>query len=166
MHASKKVFYIGIIAYSLLVLFFWDWPTMVGTTGTASVPWLGKMAVDILFTMGSAVLMFGPSLFANDEEDEDEFVLHKEDLPVSDNLLFGAFLVNIVGNLGWHGFQAAITDGTTSFYYSIWAVCEFVLLIMCWVLLMHTRKVTRRRAQKARREANQATRPQAVSEAA
>ena len=168
MHASKSVFYLGIIAYSVGILLFWDWPTMTGTTGTASAVWLAKMGVDILFVMGGAILLAGPALFAGEDDDDEEIVLHKEDLPVSDNLLFGMFLIDVIANGGWHAYQSVVTTDLTSFYYSVWTVAEFVLLILSAVLLMHTRKVTRRRAQKARREAqtNQAARPQSAREAA
>jgi hypothetical protein len=158
-HASKGIFYVGIIAYSVLILLFWDWPAMTATTGSLSAVWLAKMGIDVLFAMGGAIGLAGPALFASDDEGEDEIVLHKEDLPISDSLLFGAFLINILANGGWHAYQSVMTTDLTSFYYSIWTLAEFVLLILCWVLLSHTRKVQRRRALKARQEARG---PQAV----
>jgi hypothetical protein len=152
MHLSKKVLYISIIAYAVTLMIFQDWPAMTATTGTVSAMWLAKMFVDILFAGMGFVRLAGPTLFS-DDEDDDEVAIHEEDLHFSDTALFGLFMVNIMANGAWHAYLTVMTTDAVSFYYSLWTIAEAVILFFAGILFAHARKSQRKLARKAR-EAN------------
>jgi len=149
MHLSKKAIYIGIIVYSVAILVIEDWPVMLATTGTVSLMWLLKMGVDIAFAGMAAVRLIGPSLFADDEAD-DEVAIHEDDLHFSDTALFGFFLLDLAGNIGWHGYMTVMTTGAQSFYYSLWTIAEAIAIFFSWILWSHAIKMQRKAARKAR----------------
>lgn len=153
MHLSKRVLYFGIIVYSGMLLIFQDWGSMAATVGTVSALWLGKMLLDVGFAGMGFVRLAGPTLFADDEAD-DEVAIHSEDLAFSDTALFGLFMVNVMVNVmangGFHGYQTVMTTGAESLYYSIWFMAEAVVLFLSWILFSHARKAQVRAARKAR----------------
>lgn len=149
MHLSKKALYFGIIAFSAALLVLQDWPNMLGSTGTTSLAWLVKMFVDIAFAGMGLIRLVGPALFAEDEGD-DEVAIHEEDLHVSDTALFGLFLVNLVGNAGYHGYRTVMATGGESFYFSLWVMAEGVAILLSYVLWTHAVKVQRRLARQSR----------------
>lgn len=155
MKLSKSVLYLGIIAYSAMLLLFQDWPAMTMFIGTVSALFLGKMLIDVLFAGGAFVRLIGPALFSDDEGD-DEVAIHEEDLHFSDTALFGFFLVNVAANAAYHGYMSVMTTGGQSFYFSIWVMAEFVVLILTWVLFSHARKVQRVLARRSREAARAA----------
>jgi hypothetical protein len=158
MHLSKRFLYLGIIAYSAALLIFQDWGSMSSTVGTASALWLGKMVVDIGFMGMAFVRIAGPSLFA-EEENDDEVAIHAEDLAFSDTALFGVFLLNVALNTAFHGYQTVMTTGAVSMYFSIWFIVEVVILFLTWILFSHARKSQLRLARKSREAAAAANDP-------
>lgn len=152
MHLSKRSLYVGIIAYSAALLILQDWGAMLGTTSTVSMAWLAKMLVDILFIGMAVVRLAGPALFSDDDDDE-EVAIHEEDLHFSDTALFGLFLVNVLGNLGYHGYLTVMATGGESFYYSLWTLAEVVALFLSWILWTHAVKSQKRLARKSREQA-------------
>jgi hypothetical protein len=155
-HLSKKALYFGIVGYCAALLILQDWGAMLGTTGTVSAAWLVKMGLDIVFIGMAAVRLIGPALFADDEAD-DEVAIHAEGLHFSDTALFGFFMLNVVGNLGWHAYTTVMTTGAESFYYSLWTIAEAVALFFSWILWSHAVKVQRRQARKERDAAKATT---------
>lgn len=149
MHLSKRVLYFGIIGYSIALLVFQDWGSMSSTVGTASALWLGKMVLDIGFAGMGFIRLAGNTLFAEDEAD-DEVAIHAEDLAFSDTALFGAFMVNVLANTGFHGYETVMTTGAVSMYFSIWFIAEVVILFLTYVLFGHARKAQLAAARKAR----------------
>lgn len=143
MHLSKSVLYLGIIGYSIALLIFQDWGSMSAAVGTVSALWLGKMLVDVGFAGLGGIRLAGPSLFAEDESD-DEVAIHPEDLAVSDTALFGFFMVNIVANAAFHGYETVMTTGAVSLYFSIWFMVEAVALFLTYVLFSHAKKAQAR----------------------
>ncbi len=125
---------------------------MVDAVGALSAAWLAKMLFDILLAGMAGIRLVGPALFADDEAD-DEVAIHADDLAFSDTALFGIFLLNVVGNTAWHAYETVMLTGAMSFYYSIWAIVEFVVLFLTWILFMHARKAQLRSARRAREEA-------------
>jgi hypothetical protein len=167
MKLSKNTLYLGIIAYCGALLVFQDWGSMAAVAGTASALWLGKMVLDIGFVGIAGVRMAGDSLFADDEAD-DEVAIHAEDLAVSDTALFGLFMLNVLGNAGFHGYETVMTTGAVSLYFSIWFMAEIVVFLVTYILFSHARKSQARAARKARdlakaqaTQANVASDPQA-----
>lgn len=149
MHFSKSALYIGIIAYSAALLIFQDWYYQNVLVGTMSAMFLLKMAVDLCFAGAAGVRLAGPALF-DDNEGDDEVAIHSEDLHFSDTALYGIFLVNVLGNAGWHAYITTMTTGAESFGASIWCIVEFVILFFTWVLWTHAVKSQRAKARKAK----------------
>jgi hypothetical protein len=149
MHLSKRALYFGIVAYSVALLVFQDWGSMAGSVGTASALWLAKMVIDVGFVGMGGIRLLGNTLFADDEAD-DEVAIHAEDLAFSDTALFGLFMVNVLANGGFHGYQTVMTTGAVSMYFSIWFIAEAVVLFLTYVLFSHAQKAQARAARQAR----------------
>jgi hypothetical protein len=156
MHLSKKVLYIAIIGYAVALLIFQDWPAMVGSSGSVSAMWLGKMFVDIAFAGMGFLRLAGPAFFA-DEDDDDDVTIHPEDLQFSDTALFGLFMVNILANGAFHAYQTVMLTDALSFYYSLWTIAEAVMLFFAGILFSHARKAQKKLARKSREAAARAT---------
>src|SRR5277367_1518401 len=101
----KRMFLFGVIVYSAASLILLHWPAMAMSSGIqASGPFLGLMVLDILF-IGAAFIKMG--FFAGIDDDEtDEEGIHTSDVDVPAYWLYGAFLLNLIGNAGWHGYKA------------------------------------------------------------
>jgi hypothetical protein len=155
MHLSKKALYLGIIFYSIALLIFQDWGAMASTIGTVSFAWLGKMVLDLAFAGMGFIRLAGPTLFAEDEAD-DEVAIHAEDLAFSDTALFGLFLLNVAANAGFHGYVTVMSTGIQSTYFSVWFMAEVVVLFLTWILFSHAKKSQARAARRSR-EAAQST---------
>jgi hypothetical protein len=152
MHLSKRVLYLGIIAYSLALLIFQDWGSMAATVGTISALWLGKMVLDVGFAGTGFIRLAGNTLFADDEAD-DEVAIHPEDLAFSDTALFGLFMANVLANAGYHGYETVMQTGAVSLYFSIWFMAEAVVLFLTYILFAHARKAQLKLARKSREAA-------------
>jgi hypothetical protein len=150
MHLSKRVLYFGIIAYSIALLVFQDWGSMAATVGTVSALWLGKMLLDVGFAGLGAVRLAGPAFFADDEDDDEDVTIHAEDMAVSDTMLFGVFLANIVANLGFHAYATVTATGAESIYYSVWVIAEAVAFLFAALLFKNARAAQRKLARKTR----------------
>jgi hypothetical protein len=161
MHLSKRVLYLGIVAYSIALLIFQDWGSMSATVGTVSALWLGKMVLDVGFAGMGFIRIAGNTLFADDEAD-DEVAIHAEDLAFSDTALFGLFMLNVLANTGFHGYETVMTTGAVSLYFSIWFMAEVVVLFLTWILFSHARNAQLKAARKARAAADSAQGSQAT----
>jgi len=150
MHLSKSVLYVGIIAYSVALLLFQDWPAMTGTLGLISAAFLAKMGLDILFASMAGIRLVGPAFFADDENPEDDVAIHAEDLQFSDTALFGLFFVNVLANGGFHAYKTVTTLGGESFAFSLWVIVEFFALFLTFILWRHAVQSQRRKAARAR----------------
>lgn len=153
MHLSKGVLYVGIIAYSGAMLLFFDWPAQTAATGTANFAWLAKVLVDVAFIGLGLIRLLGPALFAEDEAD-DEVAIHEEDLHISDTALYGAFLLNVLGNAGFHAYMTSQVTGAESVFFTFVFVAEVLVLILTWVMWTHAIKAQKRAAQRARAQSN------------
>lgn len=158
MKLSKGTLYLGIIGYCIALLVFQDWGNMASNVGTISALFLGKMVIDIGFAGAAFVRLAGPSLFASDEAD-DEMAIHEEDLHFSDTALFGLFMVNVLANAGYHGYETVMTTGAVSTYYSIWFMAEVVVLFLTYILFTHAKKAQQRLARQSRRNQPDNLRP-------
>lgn len=76
--------------------------------------------------------------------------IHAEDLAFSDSALFGLFMVNVLGNTAFHGYETVMTTGANSIYFSVWFMAEVVVLFLTYILFSHAQKAQRRAARKAR----------------
>jgi hypothetical protein len=155
MHLSKKVLYIGIIAYSAALLIFQDYGPMPAAASIVSLMWLCKMFVDIVFAGMAFIRLAGPTLFAS-EDDDDEVAIHEEDLHFSDSALFGLFLVNVLGNGALHAYYTVQTTDAVSFYFSLWTIAEAIILFFTVILFKHASASQRKAARKARAAAQDA----------
>ena len=149
MHLSKKTLYWGIILYSAALALTMDLPMEMTTTGLRdSGPWLLKLLVDGLFIGMAFVRLAGPSLFA-DEDSDDEVAIHEEDLHFSDSMLFGLFLLDLAGNGVYHGYASLMSDGVSNIWNVSWLIAELIGLFLCWTLWTHAVKAQRSKARKA-----------------
>lgn len=156
MHVSKKIFYTGIIAYSLALLWMWDFWAGINSTGGTSYAFFGKMVVDIGFICAALIMLVGPSMFASDD-DEDDIGIHQEDLHMSGSSLFGLFTLNLVANGGYHVYLYGTTLGAESAYYVLWALAEVFGVFFCAMLWSHAVKAQKKLARKAKAAASGST---------
>jgi hypothetical protein len=149
----KRVFFFGIIAYSVAIFLLNDLPAAVGFTGVAALPWIAKCLVDFCFAGAAFFIMFG-SQIAWDDDDEES--IHAEDVKVPSTWLYALFGLNLLCNFGWHGYEFATLSGATALYNALWFFVEFVAMGLTWVFFSHARKIARREQRKARDAARNA----------
>jgi len=147
----KKMFLFSVIGYSVMLLVLNHWPNAVNNTGTAALPWMLLMLVDLAFAGSAFFKIVGPAFFAGDDED-DEISIHAEDVSVPDAWFYGMFAINLIANLGWHAYLFAQLTGVDSTYYSFWFLGEAVGLFLTIVFFRHAQQVARRQAKKAAME--------------
>jgi len=94
----RRVFFFGVIAYSVLILLLNDLPYATSYTGTAAMPFMLKCLVDISFAAFAAFKIFGSQI----HWDEDEVGIHEDDIKLPDAWFYGLFGLNLLGNFGWH----------------------------------------------------------------
>ena len=82
-----------------------------------------------------------------------EVAIHAEDLAFSDTALFGFFMLNVLANTGFHGYETVMTTGAVSLYFSIWFMAEVVVLFLTYILFSHAAKAQKRAARKSREAA-------------
>lgn len=140
----RKAFLIGVIAYSACLLAMQDWPQMIANTGAQSAPFLGLMLVDALFALAALVKLVGPAFFEGEEE---EVTVHADDVNVPDNWFYGLFGIDLVGHLGWHGYEAIMTTGGDSFFASIFVMVEVVAGALTFILFKYAQRVALRKAR-------------------
>ncbi len=141
----KRVFFFGVIVYSVMILLLNDWPGAVNQTGTAALPWIAKCLVDFSFGAFGLFKMFGDQI----HWDEDEVGVHPDDVSVPDTWLYGVFGLNLLGNFGWHGYEFATQAGASSVYNSVWFFVEFAAMFLTFILYKHAAQMARREARKA-----------------
>lgn len=141
----KRVFFFGVIVYSVMILLLNDWPGAIGATGTAALPWMAKCLVDFTFGAFGLFKMFGSQIHFDDEE----VGVHPDDIAVPDTWFYGIFGVNLLGNFGWHGYQFATQTGAASMYYSLWFFAEFAAMALTFIFYKHALDVARREARRA-----------------
>jgi hypothetical protein len=141
----KRVFFFGVVAYSVAILLLNDWPGAVNQTGTAALPWMAKCLVDFSFGAFALFKMFGSQI----HWDDDEVGVHPDDVSVPDTWFYGLFGLNLLGNFGWHGYEFATQSGTASVYNSIWFFAEFAAMALTFILYKHAAQVARREARRA-----------------
>ena len=122
----KRVFFFGVIAYSVAIFLLNDLPAAVGMTGTAALPWMGKCLIDLCFAGAAFFTMFGKQI----EWDDDEVGIHADDVKVPDTWLYGLFGINLLLNFGWHGYEFATLNGAASLYNAGWFFAEFVAMFL------------------------------------
>lgn len=149
----KRVFFLGVIAYSLAILLFNDWPAAINNTGTQALPWMAKCLIDVCFAGLGAFKLFGDQIHF----DEDEVGIHADDVSVPDVWLYGLFGLNLLGNFVWHGYEFATQTGFASTYNSFWFMGEFVAMLLTVVLYKHAAQVARRELRRANDARNGAT---------
>lgn len=121
---------------------------MIVNSGAEAAPWLAMMVVDIGFAAVSIIKLFGPGLFAGDEDDEP--LIDQNDVNVPDAWFYGLFGLNLLGNCGWHGYQAVMQTNFTSFYNSIWFLVEIFALVLTYLFFKHAQAVARKAARELR----------------
>ena len=145
----KRIFLLGVIAYSLSLLLLNHWPAAVGHSGVEAAPWMAMMLVDGLFIGSAFYKMVGPAFLSELGGDEDGIGLSHEDLNVPDAWFYGIFGVDLVANFGWHAYKFAVETGATSFGYSLWFMVEAVALFLTFVFFKHAQQSSRRARIKA-----------------
>ena len=143
----KHIFLIGVIVYSVASMVLQHWPAAVNYTGMAALPWMVLMVVDLGFAATAGIKLVGPALFASDDEEEN--ILDVEDLNVPDGWFYGLFGLNLLGNVGWHGYMFATETGAASFGFSIWFIVEVVAIALTFLFFKHAQKVARVKARKS-----------------
>jgi hypothetical protein len=143
----KRVFFFGVIAYSVVILLLNDMPAAVNLTGVAAAPWMAKCLVDLCFAGAAFFVMFGSQI---DWDDEDEEAIHADDVKVPSTWLYGLFGLNLLANFGWHAYEAAVLSGGASFYNLLWFFVEFVAMGLTFVFFSHARKIAKREQRRAR----------------
>lgn len=146
----KRVFFFGVVAYSVLIFLLNDFPAAINFTGTAAMPWMGKCLVDIAFTISAFFALFGDQI----EWDEDEEGVHADDVKVPAVWLYGLFGLNLLANWGWHGYEFATLTNAGSFYNGIWWIAESIAMFLTFVLFRHARATAIREARRARNAAS------------
>jgi hypothetical protein len=141
----KRVFFFGVIIYSVMIFLLNDLPAAVGFTGVAALPWMGKCLVDILFAGAAFFAMFGDQI----SWDDDEEGIHPDDVKVPSTWLYGLFGINLLANFGWHGYEFATLSGVESLYNAAWFFAEFVAMALTFILFKHAGQIARREAKRA-----------------
>lgn len=142
----KRVFFTGVVIYSILMILLNDWPAAIGNTGNAALPWMGKCLVDIGFALIGLYKLFGNQIHF----DEDEIGIHEDDISVPDTWLYGLFGLDLLANWGFHGYEFANQTGVVATYNSLWWMGESLAMVLTFVLYRHAMQVARREARKAR----------------
>jgi hypothetical protein len=141
----KKIFFFGVIAYSVLILLLNDLPIAVSVTGTAALPWMAKCLIDLTFAGAAFFAMFGSQI----QWDEEEEGIHPDDVKVPATWLYGLFGLNLLANFGWHGYEFATQSGAAALYNAIWFFGEFVAMLLTVILFKHAGQIARREARRA-----------------
>lgn len=141
----KRVFFFGIIAYSVAIILLNDLPAAVNSTGTAALPWMFKCLVDISFGALGVFKLFGDQI----HWDEDDIGVHPDDVAVPDTWLYGLFGINLFLNFGWHGYEFATLSGVESLYNAAWFFAEFIAMFLTFVFFKHAGQLARKEARKA-----------------
>lgn len=147
----KRVFFLGVIVYSVAILLFNDWPAATNYNGTAAVPWMIKCLVDLCFGLFAGYKLFGAQI----HWDEDEVGVHADDISVPDTWFYGIFGLNLFCNFGWHGYEFANLNGPAAVYNSVWFFAEFFAMLLTFVFFKHAGQVARREQRRAREAAQQ-----------
>ena len=142
----KRIFFFGVIAYSVAIFILNDLPGAVNNTGTVALPWMVKCLIDLCFAGAAFFSMFGSQIQWDDEEEG----IHAEDVKVPATWLYGLFGINLLLNFGWHGYEFATLSGAESLYNAAWWFVEFAAMFLTFILFKHARQVARREARKAR----------------
>ena len=142
----KRVFFFGVIAYSIAIFLLNDLPAAVGMTGTAALPWMGKCLVDFCFAGAAFFTMFGKQIVW----DDDEVGIHADDVKVPDVWLYGLFGINLLLNFGWHGYEFATLNGAASLYNAGWFFAEFCAMFLTFVFFKHASQAAHREVRQAR----------------
>lgn len=142
----KRVFFIGIIAYSVMIFLTNDWANAINTNDNSAWFWIAKCLVDFCFAAVGLFKVFGKLVHF----DEDEIGIHEDDISVPDTWLYGLFGLNLVANCGWHAYQFKSQTGVESAYNSAWFFVEFIGIVATFVLYKHAVIVAQREARKAR----------------
>jgi hypothetical protein len=142
----KRVFFFGVIAYSVAIFLLNDLPAAVSFTGTAALPWMAKCLIDFMFAGAGFFAMFGNQI----EWDDDEEGIHAEDVKVPATWLYGLFGVNLLANFGWHGYEFATLSGIEALYNAAWFFVEFLAMMLTLVLFKHAQQIAKREARRNR----------------
>lgn len=137
----KKVFLLGVIAYSACILLLQDWPLQTAATGSANFIFLGKMLIDVFFGGYAALKLFGSDFIPQDETDDEVTTIKLEEISVPDNWFYGLFSVNLLGNIGYHGYLTSIYSDERSVYFTIWFIVEAVALGLTFIFFKHAQRV-------------------------
>lgn len=141
----KKVFFAGVIVYSIALLVLSDVGTAMDYSGGAALPWIAKCLIDLCFAGAGALSIWGDQIAWDDEEEG----IHAEDLKVPSLILYPIFSLNLILNFGYHVYKAAVTTEAASLYYLIWVAVEFFAILLTVVLYKHALDINRRARRKA-----------------
>jgi hypothetical protein len=142
----KRAFFIGIIAYSVMIFLTNDWYNAINTTDNSAWFWIVKCLVDFCFAGFGLFKVFGKLIHF----DEDEVGIHEDDITVPDTWLYGLFGLNLIANCSWHAYQFKSQSGAESAYNSVWFFVEFVGVVATFILYKHAAMVAVREQRKAR----------------
>jgi hypothetical protein len=151
----KRVFFFGVIAYSIAIFLLNDLAAATTFQDAAAAPWIVKCLVDICFAGAGVFALFGDRI----DWDEDEEGIHPDDIKVPSVWLYGLFGLNLFCNFGWHGYEFAHLNGALALYNGMWFFVEFIAMGLTMILFRHARHIARREARRVR--ANQARTPEA-----
>lgn len=141
----KRVFFFGVIVYSVAIFLLNDLPAATNYSGTAALPWMAKCLVDLCFVGAAFFSMFGSQI----QWDEEEEGIHPDDVKVPSTWLYGLFGINLLANFGWHGYEFAMLSGAAALYNAMWFFAEFVALGLTLILFKHAQDIARREARRA-----------------
>lgn len=142
----KRIFFFGVIAYSVAILVLNDLGMAVNQHGTQALPWMIKVLIDICFVGAGVFAIYGSSIQWDDEEEG----IHPDDVKVPSTWLYGLFFLNLFGNFCWHGYEFAMENDFLSFYNGCWWVVEFIAMGLTGVLFKHAQQIARREARRLR----------------
>jgi hypothetical protein len=140
----KRIFLAGVIIYSGLLFLMNDLPFATTYQDTEALPFMLKCLVDFAFAGFAAFKMFGSQI----QWDDEEIGIHADDVKLPDSWFYGLFGLNLIGNVGWHGFLFAHLSGASSLYNAMWFFAEAGALAMTWIFYRHALDVVRREARR------------------
>jgi hypothetical protein len=136
----RRVFFFGVLGYSLAILVVSDLPNATQYTGTQALPFMVKCLIDLSFAAFAGFKMFGSQIHWDDEE----VGIHEDDIKLPDAWFYGLFGINLLGNFGWHGYKFATETDATALYYALWFFAEFIAMALTFILYKHSLEVQRR----------------------
>ncbi len=141
----KKMFFTGVIAYSIALFILQDLPLQTAATGAMNYAFLGKLVIDVFFAGYAAFKLFGKDWIPQDDDDDEITHIDASEVSIPDNWLYGLFGINLIANAGFHMWLTGQTTGGESVWFTAWFLGEVALLLLTFVFFKHAQAAYLRR---------------------